>query len=47
MDAEPLKKVCNDTAVPRLERIEYSSGTPPERVFRFAAPRDAGTRRKP
>lgn len=42
-----VRKTCNETAVPRLERIEYHSGTPPERVFRFAAPRDAGSSRKP
>jgi hypothetical protein len=30
-----VRKVCNQTTVPRLERIQYISGTPPERVFRF------------
>ncbi|MBX3651291.1 MAG: hypothetical protein KF771_07945 [Burkholderiales bacterium] len=33
-----VRKTCNETAVPRLERIQYTSGTPPERVFRFVAP---------
>jgi len=42
-----VRKVCNETAVPRLERIQYISGTPPERVFRFAAPRGADSSRAP
>ncbi len=42
-----VRKVCNETAVPRLERIQYISGTPPERVFRFAAPRDTDSGREP
>jgi hypothetical protein len=42
-----VRKVCNETVVPRLERVEYISGTPPERVFRFATHRSADTGRRP
>lgn len=38
IQAYRVRKVCNETAVPPLERLQYVSGTPPERVFRFAAP---------
>ncbi|MDP2396782.1 MAG: hypothetical protein Q8M53_00315 [Burkholderiales bacterium] len=33
-----VRKVCNETAVPALERIQYISGTPPQRIFRSPAP---------
>ncbi len=42
-----VRKVCNETVVPRLDRLQYTSGTPPERVFRFATHRGTGTGRSP
>lgn len=29
-----VRKTCNETTVPRLERLEYTAGTPPQRIFR-------------
>jgi hypothetical protein len=31
-----VRKICDETTVPRLERLEYTAGTPPQRVFRLA-----------
>jgi len=30
-----VRKTCNEVNVPRLERVRYVAGTPPERVFRM------------
>lgn len=33
-----VRKVCNEVAVPALEPVRYTAGTPPERRFRLKAP---------
>ena len=33
-----VRKTCNETAVPRLDRVQYVAGTPPQRIFRLATP---------
>ncbi|MBX3662400.1 MAG: hypothetical protein KF804_08125 [Burkholderiales bacterium] len=37
-----VRKTCNETSVPALDRIQYISGTPPQRVFRSPAPARSG-----
>jgi len=33
-----VRKTCNETTVPALDRIQYISGTPPQRIFRLSPP---------
>lgn len=32
-----VRKTCNATTVPRLDRVQYVAGTPPQRIFRLTA----------
>ncbi len=33
-----VRKTCNDVSVPKLERVHFQAGTPPERGFRLVTP---------